>query len=486
MYGNTQGMPKPMVMDDSVIEGGTLDKMMSFAGSDEEQFTVQVGYNLGRMTWGTNVSLAKLVEWSSVANNPEKGEIAQRPLDQSHARGLGVYMLKGLVNAAMARRHLQEKPIPPAFLTVLHQLGSQPYFSLQPFVANIRDVNPEKPSVRADRIASASGETRGFQVFLPRHFRWWMIDGQHRLIGGQIVREFLEGVIKSGNYPVRNNLYTGRGAATPDEMTVWMEALECFHSFAHIKVELHLGLSIEQERQLFHDLNNLGKKVTRSLSLKFDGSNPITKFIDDVLIDELGLCDCESEQIDWQNDDGCIARKDIVAVNAISFLNKSNIGGATPAVIEPRVEVVSRMWAAILGIDGFNKPGAKIKTTAAQPVVLKAISKVVYDLAFSNRRPDNGDTLLDTMLTRLGEIDFSHNNPMWKFYIMSDEERSAAGISALAKFLPDGGNSDVEANRDLGSFQNGVMRFSNKHNDVYPILADMFRWKLGLPNRHIK
>lgn len=484
MFGNTDGMPKPMAMDDDVIQSSSLDQMMSFSGTDEEPFNVAVGYNLGRMTWVVDVPLAKLVEWSSVANDPEKGEIAQRPLDQSHARGLAVYMLKGLVNAAMARRRLQNKPIPETFGTVLHQLGSQPYFSLQPFVANIRDIDPERPSVRAERILSKSGETRGFQVYLPRHFRWWMIDGQHRLVGGQVVKDFLEGVLKSGNYPARNNLYTGRGPVSPDEMIVWMEALECARSFASVKVELHLGLSIDQERQLFHDLNNLGKKVTRSLSLKFDGSNPVTKFIDDVLINELGVQDCENEQSDWSKDDGCLARKDIVAVNAIAFLNKSNISGATPAIIEPRVEAVSRMWAAILAIPGFNVANAKTTTTAAQPVVLKSIAKVVFDLAFSNRRPDNGDTLLDTLFSRLNEVDFSHSNPMWRFYELDEGERTALSLSGLSTYLPDHGDVSGEANRDLGAYQAGVMRFGSKHNDIYPILADMIRWKLKLPNRH--
>lgn len=485
MFGkNADGMPKPMVTDEALIDQGSLASMMALSSSDEEPFTVSVGYNLGRMTWGTDVTLMKLIEWSSVANDPERGEVAQRPLDQSHARGLGVYMLKGLVNAAMAKRRLQEKAIPEAFHAILHQLGSQPYFSLQPFVANIRDVNPELPSVRTDRISSKNGETRGFQVYLPRHFRWWMIDGQHRLVGGQYVRDFLEACLKSGSYPARNNLYTGRGKIPPEELVVWMEALECARSFASVKVELHLGLSIEQERQLFHDLNNLGKKVTRSLSLKFDGSNPITKFIDAVLVGELGLADCENEQADWNNDDGALARKDIVAVNAIAFLNKGNISGATPAVVEPRMETVSRLWAAILQLDGFNKPGAKLATVAAQPVVLKAIAKIVFDLAFSNRRPDNGDTLLDTFLARLSQADFRHTNPMWRFYEMSDEERKASGLSELADYLPDGGQVSTEANRDVGLFQAGAMRFSQKHNDVFPVLADMIRWKLKLPNRH--
>jgi len=28
------------------------------------------------------------------------------------------------------------------------------------------------------------------------------------------------------------------------------------------------------------------------------------------------------------------------------------------------------------------------------------------------------------------------------------------------------------------------MRFGAKHDDIYPILADMIRWKLDLPNRN--
>jgi hypothetical protein len=484
MFGNQNATD--VGADDGQMDSGSLDSMITFASADEEPFAVSVGYNLGRMTWGADVTIVKLIEWSAVANNPERGEVAQRPLDQAHARGLGVYMLKGLVNAAIAKRKLTGKDVPEAFNHILHQLGSQPYFSLQPFVANIRDIDPDKPSVRFKPLKASTGETRGFQVFLPRHYRWWMIDGQHRLAGGQITKEFLDHVTKAGSYPARNNLFTGRGKVSPEEMVVWMEAIECARSFASVKIELHLGLSIEQERQLFHDLNNLGKKVTRSLSLKFDGSNPITKFIDSVLVEEQGLLDCETEQSDWAKDEGCLARKDIVAINATAFLNKGNITGATPVLIEDRMETVSQMWAAILKLGGFNQPGAKLNTVAAQPVVLKAVAKVVFDLAFSNRRPDNGDTLLDAALARLNEVDFSHSNPMWRYYNMSEDERSAEGLDKLAEYLPDQGQVTPDANRDLGSFQGGLMRFGAKHNDIFPILADMIRWKLSLPNRHAK
>ena len=46
------------------------------------------------------------------------------------------------------------------------------------------------------------------------------------------------------------------------------------------------------------------------------------------------------------------------------------------------------------------------------------------------------------------------------------------------------GGADEGGNRDIGSFQAGFMRFGAKHNDIYPIIGDMIRWKLGLSSRH--
>jgi hypothetical protein len=54
------------------------------------------------------------------------------------------------------------------------------------------------------------------------------------------------------------------------------------------------------------------------------------------------------------------------------------------------------------------------------------------------------------------------------------------GLCGLAEYLP----SSETGNRDIGSYQERAMRFGSKHNDIYPMIGDMIRWKLGLPNRH--
>ena len=123
---------------------------------------------------------------------------------------------------------------------------------------------------------------------------------------------------------------------------------------------------------------------------------------------------------------------------------------------------------------------AKEKTVAAQPVVLKALAKITYDLNFNNRRPENSTELYERFLAGLPEIDFSHTNPMWNYYGLTEDERQAAGLSSLAEYLPEDGGA---ANRDIGSVQGGFIRFGAKHNDIFPILADMIRWAVKLPRR---
>src|SRR4029453_14259309 len=100
-----------------------------------------------------------------VANDRENGPIAQRPLDEGHAKKLAVYMVKGLVSAARMRRIAQGREIPEAFETVLRALGGHPHFSLQPLVCNIRNVPPGgtgSGGIRGLRLETTSGETAGF------------------------------------------------------------------------------------------------------------------------------------------------------------------------------------------------------------------------------------------------------------------------------------------------------------------------------------
>lgn len=471
-------LPTPMT--------GNLDDLLDAGDTTEKAYKVFVGHNLGHRAFLMQVPMHEFFQMSEVANDPGRdGEdgVAQRKLDSAHAQKLATYILKGLVQGAIARRAALSKPELPALKTILERMGRQPYMSLQPLVANIRTAQEGGRSIRAERILSkADSSTVGFNIYLSQQHVLWVIDGQHRRWAMKMVFEFLDSVLRSGTYPKKASLYqNGAGEIPPEFLAAWQEVSESARSYCTVSAEVHMGLTPEQERQLFHDLNNLGKKVDRNLALKFDNSNPINLFIKDVLHEEIGVSIVERDVKEWKDDEGAITLKDAVAVNAILFLNKTNIGGALPPAVKEKVPTAKAFWEAVTAISGFGEPAAKEKTVAAQPVVLKALAKLTYDFGFSARRPANGQELLHKLLGSITDLDFSHDNAMWRYYELTDAERVIFKLEDLANYLPQADSG----NRDIGSYQNGVMRFGAKHNDIYPIIGDMIRWKLGLPNRHI-
>jgi DNA-sulfur modification-associated len=481
MYPKTGVLPLPL---QTVQELDSLDGLVDSGDVNETPFNVFIGHNLGHRVFTMSVPFRKFKELSDVANDREAGPVAQRPLDPNHAKKLAGYMLKGLVSAAKLKRAITGKPSLEAFDHILRSLGEQPYFSLQPLVCNIRNVPPGGTGtggIRGMRLETINGETAAFRVFLAERHTLWVVDGQHRRKGADLTMEFLEAVRTTGRYPSKSAvLYPSKGTEVgEDEMVVWNEAYDAARSYATLTVEVHLGLNVDQERQLFHDLNRLGKRVDPSLALQFDSSNPITAFIKKCLAGDLAIQISEKEAKDWSDDTGALLLKDVVAINAIAFLNKGNISGATPAIIEPREPAVLRLWERIIEIPHLGENRAKEHTVAAQPVVLKALAKITYDLNFSNRKPDDADKLYDRFIDRLSSVDFSHRNRVWNYYGMAVEARQDAGLGDLATYLP----PDEGANRDVGSEQGGFMRFGAKHNDIYPLLGDMIRWQIGLPSR---
>lgn len=473
------GLPAPLSLD-------SLDALSADGDINETPFNVFIGHNLGHRVFTMSVPFRQFYDISDVANDRDSGPVAQRPLDLEHARNLAKYMLRGLISAAKMRRIVLEKEVPPAFDLIMAMLGNQPYFSLQPIVCNIRSTpygGNGAGGIRGLRLQTDKGETAAFRVFLSERHVLWVIDGQHRRAGADMVMTFLQTVRQTGRYPGKAPvIYPEKSReVSPEEMLVWNEAYDAARSYATLTLEVHLGLNIEQERQLFHDLNKLGKKVSSSMALQFDSSNPITQFIKTDLVADGLLRVTDVEPKDWTTDNGEMVLKDVVAITSLAFLNKSNAAGATPAIVDPRRDVVLRLWQRISEIPGFGESRAKEKTIAAQSVVLKALAKLAFDLNFNNRRSDDGTEIFDEMLRRLDEVDFSHSNPVWRFFDLTDEDVEVSGLKGIRAWLPP---YDTAVNRDIGAYQGGYMRFGAKHNDIYPVIGDMIRWQLGLPNRH--
>ena len=118
---------------------------------------------------------------------------------------------------------------------------------------------------------------------------------------------------------------------------------------------------------------------------------------------------------------------------------------------------------------------------AAQPVVLKAIAKLGYDLVYGHKNimeKEAYEKLLNAIRTQ--EISFSHDNELWQALLVSSEEREKRfpGISKYVH-VPSGTNLDA----GIYDNENNWVRFGSRHNDIFPRLGDTIRWKLNLKPR---
>jgi len=461
----------------------SLDQLLQTTDSSDRPFTVLTGHNMGNSTLLLSVPMHLFWEISEVANERNLAElsaysnelVAQRKLDPAHATRLASYILKGLFYSVEMKQRASGQPLPAKFEDMQRTLGKQPYLALQPITANIRECETGGRDIRVKQ--SPEGQVTVFLA--PKHVLW-VVDGQHRREAMRIAFEFLRTTLTTHRYS-KASLYptaTKGQEVTSDELRVWAAVYEAARSRCKVMVEVHLGLNSEQERQLFHDLNNLTKKIEASLVFQFDNSNPVNLFIKEDLIESQLIDVAEKDVVNWLDDTGTISRKDLIGVNALLFLNKTNISGANPKAVSEQTEYARRFWTQVKDIPYFGEAGAKQKTVAAQPVLLKALAKLAYTFAYGR---GSDESSLETLMEGIPTVDFSHENKMWRYYQLQEEERDLL-FPGLKLYLP---SDDSGANRDIGAFdgRDGVIRFGAKHNDIFPILGDMIRWSLKLPNR---
>ncbi len=478
MHPSNENLPTPIT---------SMENLFGGPDNSSRSEKVFVGHNLGNRTFLALIPMKDFYSMSKVANERQEDgtPASQRPLDEAHAAKLAKYVLKGLVTAAIEYRSNFGKAASSELEAIQAQMGEQVYLSMQPLVVNLRTCTPGGKDIQGKRMEQ-DGETACYKIFLNQRDLFYVVDGQHRRYAMEMVFEFLTELRLNRKYPKKPKLFDAdfKEVVPSAILAAWDECDEVARAFCRVAVEIHLGLGVKQEQQLFHDLNNLSKKVATSLALRFDSANPVNRFIQTELLRDILQWDdvVDGDVADWHTDTGKWTFKDLAAVNALLFLNKTNIANAAPADVEARKPLAARAWESICMVPGFGEPGAKTKTVMAQPVVVKAVAKLVFDLAFGRRRSPSADGELELLLTKLSSVNFSHDNPCWRYYEMTDEGRIEHNLAGLKRFLP----ADDGSNRDIGRFDpaTGWMRFGSKHNDIFPIIGDMLRWQLGLPSRH--
>ena len=471
-----------------------LDEVKTQEGSNTRPFDILRGNNLGNRTMVLAMPFRQFWELSQVANRAtiastpglDGQPVTQRELVPEHAFGLAIYMLKGMVQTAIIAHEKKGETVPPGLYEIRDALGKQPYLGLQPITANLRSVSFGGKDLRLRvKHRDADGNPITHQVLLSDHDTLWIIDGQHRRAAMDILYDYVKSIVHSQKFPKKGNLFPTEKRGEPltaTESIAWNSVWEQLAGENTLVVEIHLGLSEEMERQLFHDLNNLSKKVPTGLALAFDASNPVNLFIREKLtgpdrVVNLNVTD-STDQKDWHNDEGEITRKDLTSINSFLFRGVGSEKKCTPRDIDVMEESAIQFWQQVSKIPGFGQKGARKTTVAAQPVVLKALAKLLHQFSKKPETRQFGKRLLEDIPV----MDFSHMNKAWRYYLAKNSADPIV-LEGIEGYLP----SDAEGqNREIGTFDanNHWFRFSSRSNDVVPILGDLFRWMLKAPSRH--
>ena len=114
--------------------------------------------------------------------------------------------------------------------------------------------------------------------------------------------------------------------------------------------------------------------------------------------------------------------------------------------------------------------------------MLKALAKLAFELCYGHvniKDEDGYKKLLHSI--RSQELDFSHENPIWLALFKKNNDERAKQYPGIEKYL----YIPEETNLDAGVFDetNNWVRFGNRHNDIYPRLGDIIRWKINLSPR---
>lgn len=446
-------------------------------GTGNRTVKIFSGYNCGSTTYSLVMSLRDVQRYTHI------DPASQRPLNVVHAQGIAKYLLKGLGFAARRTCEKANGPgeIPEALQIILDNMELGPYMSIPPLVTSFRDCKSNGQGIKVTPLTTIEngGDLACYQITVQDQTRFWVVDGQHRREGLRLVQQFLDDIRSYHRFPAQPKLHKGttRNVMSPEEHAAWQlihdEMEKC-----KVTIEVHLGLNNIQEKQLFHDLNNLGMAVKKHEARAMDSTNPVVRFTREHLEEDKLSDHVRGGKIGW--DDKGYSSDDLVAVNSVLLINKTRETGARNSEVEPRFQSADELWTALIKAGGLRSENARQDTVLAQPVVMKAIAKLWYDFNWGRKTAWNTPEFQTQLAEGIAKINFSHTNEMWQYYLLDSDAREAK-YPELKDYLPDNGGGT----RDLGTFDGNYFRFGIKHNDIYPIIGDMIRCVLKLPSRHV-
>jgi hypothetical protein len=340
--------------------------------------------NQGKPTFTGRLTLEQFADLTVVHNRKwasDAGEsmdiVTQREIIDAHAIGLSVFMLQGLVDATTQR--VADESYDASVIECLRRfqehVGQSAHYGLPPVTLVVQG----EPEVR---LIKENGDVVAARLLVPAGRLFIVADGQHRREAARRVREFLNDVIANRRVPRNAKIY--RVDDTPlaaQEIEAWVAVQETFRTWTLISYEAHIGLTVDEARQMFTNYNCHVKPVRAELNLTFDQSNPINQFAKHWLHDQIAAA---------SGGTNILSLRQMAAINGLLFLGITTIKRA-PYNVDAMTAWAKEFWTCILKSPAWLQDDALLR----EAPVLKGLAKAWFYvfLARRNAQPGKADKI---------------------------------------------------------------------------------------------
>lgn len=381
----------------------------------------QLDRNQGRPTFTGRMTLEQFTDLTVAHNRKwaaDAGEsmdvVTQREIIDSHANGLAAFMLEGLVRATVMRA--EEDRFPESLIMSLNRIAGRLGESLHYGLPQVTLVMSGEVEVRlvkdeADNVVAA-------RMFLPAGKLLMVADGQHRREAAKRVREFLNETIANRRTPKNARFFPAVDAPlSGEDVEAWAAVQETFRTWTLISYEAHIGLTVEEARQLFTNYNCNVKPVKTDTNLAFDQANPINRFAKEELVPRLGTEGPEPSPYDLRQ---------LASINAFLFLGKTSIRNA-PYNVDSLIPKAKQFWNLVLALPEFKREGSLLR----EVVVLKGLAKSWFyvHLAKRNSQSAKAERLRDYIRN-------TRFDPAWADSVPGLDAHTVPGESGSFRFSP--------------------------------------------------
>ena len=329
-------------MSSTIAQGApiSVDAALKTGRQRSTVLTGQLDHNQGSPTFTGRMTLEQFADLTVVHNRKwadEAGEsidqVTQREIIDAHANGLAVFIVQGLIEATLRRDgEPSVAPLVDHLRTIQDRIGKSMHYGLPPVTL----VLPRQPDIM--QLNEPNGEVVGARMIVPAGVLFYVADGQHRREASRRVRAFLTDVIANRRAPKGNKIYLNDGPIPTEEVEAWSAIQETFRGWTVVSYEAHIGLNVDQARQMFTNYNCHVKPVKADLNLQFDQSNPINRFGKHLIETVLAAAPGKPNELDVRQ---------VAAVNGFLFLGKSTIKSA-PFNVTETLPIAQEFWTYVL------------------------------------------------------------------------------------------------------------------------------------------